>query len=516
MTPDEAKYLALALDALGAVKAWPEHAPSWWRLTGSGVLAGDAKTRVAGEVESFQPRSAQARWFRLSALHTLTGNQDYLAQMGWLAAELPGTDRWMSFAMFVWWEGISLSADRAALRKLLLDTGVPGLLGTIGERLAAGAAEAPGRCEELRRVAIVAQHLSTGAHAGTAITFNLRAVLERAGVQTQVVSPQELSLPEMRGYSAFAQAVDMPPPQVSTWKLRIPGDASIVYSDPRFSIAARWKSIARQIGGFQPDVILFVGLWSPLVWLLRQSFPVLGLSLHAMPPLAPVDVWLAADTGDDSHWPGLPAPQKHPFPFRFWPSQPGDAASRSAIEVPQEAMLMVTTGHRLSVEMPADWCAGIVALLEEHPGLHWLLVGLQPQHHAKFAALHGRVRVLPAQEDLAAWIKLCDLYVNPPRVGGGASIAIAMDLGVPVVSFAGSDGGDKIGDLAVRSPEAWRARLDQWLGDAALRRQAGAQLQAKFRDELDLSTEEASRRLLQGCQLAQRCFHARQTASQAQ
>jgi hypothetical protein len=515
MTPDGSKYLALALDALQAVQEWPEHAPSWWRLTSCGIHAGADKAKVADAVPRLEPRSPQARWFRHSALYTLTGGQEHLVQMAGMGAELAGNDRWMAFALLGWWEGLSLAGDRAALRKLFLDCGLAGVLGRVGEQLPV-AAQVRAQPREVRRVAILAQHLSTGAHAGTAITFNLRAVLESAGVQTGVYSPQELSLPEMRGYSAFAHTADVPAPQPASWKLRIPGKASVMYSDPRFSIGARWGSIARQIAAFKPDLVMFVGLWSPLVWALRESFPVVGMSLHAMPPIAPVDVWLAAQPDGQQHWPGLPAPENFSFPFRFWPSHPGDTASRSAIDVPQDAVLMVSTGHRLSVEMPAAWCAEMVALLDRYPGAYWLLIGLQPDHHKRHLALHARIRVLPSQDDFAGWLRLCDVYVNPPRVGGGASVAMAMELGMAVASLAGSDGGDKIGPMAAASPQAFRAKLEQWLADAALRKRAGEALRQAFSAELDLSGEQASRQLLQACKLAQRRFQQRQSTMAAE
>jgi hypothetical protein len=509
MTPDETKYLALALDALQAVQEWPEHAPSWWRLTGAGTLAGIGKAQVANSVARFEPQSPQARWFRLSALYALTGNHDHLIQMGRLAADFPGADRQLAFALFVWWEGLSLSGDRSAFRKLFLDTGIAGLLDRIGAQLPAGAVKSrEGR--ELRRVAILAQHLSTGAHAGTAMTFNLRAVLESAGLQTAVFSPQELSLPEMRGYSAFAQAADVPGAHPSSWQLRIPGKASVQYSDPRFSIGARWKFTLQQISGFDPDLVLFVGIWSPLVWRLREWYPVLGMSLHTLPPLAPVDVWLRADAGDDVHWPGLAQPEDFAFPFRFWPSQPREPVSRSVLDVPREATLLVTTGNRLPLELTPAWCAQMASLLDEHRQAHWLLIGVPPNDHARFTMLHPRIRALNTQADLAAWLAICDLYVNPPRVGGGASVSMAMDLGLPVVSLAGSDGGDKVGELAVATPEAFRELLQLWVGDAALRREAGGRLQARFRSRLDLSGPEAARGLLQGCELAKRCFERRQ------
>jgi hypothetical protein len=508
MTPEESKNYSLALDALEMVKVWPEHAPSWWRLTGACTQAGDGKGRVVDAIRGYEPQSAHARWFKASALHNLTRSRENMVELGRLAIELPDADRWMSLYTLIWWDALTQADDRAAFRKYFLDTGVPGLLARLGGQLAAGAARRP-PSGELRRVAIYAQHLAQGAHAGTAMVFNLRAVLETAGIQTRVYSSQELALPSMSGYSALAQTTEVPEPRPATWQLRIPGNASVTYSDARFSIRSRWKTIAQQIESFEPDLLLFVGFASPLLWLLRERFPILGMSVHTVPPLAPVDVWLCADA-NGAHWPGLPAPGNHLYPFRFWPGEPKPASSRSAVQVPEDAVLLVTTGNRLEREMPAAWCAEMAAFLEAHPRSHWLLIGVPQRHHAHYAGLHPRIRALIPVEDLRPWLAVCDVYVNPPRIGGGASVAMAMELAVPVLSLAGSDGGDKLGTLAAPSPAAFWTQLKQWVDDPQVRREAGEALKQRFRSELDLSSPEASQGLLEACRAAQRCFERRQ------
>jgi hypothetical protein len=514
MTPEESKNLALALEGVEAVKQWPEHVMAWWRTVGHASVAGEeGAAEIAKRVQQLPLASPHAQWFRHSALHHLLGGAEHLVRQAELAPELPDPERWMALITLVWSHGVAHTQDRASFRQLLLDTRTIELLRRLGEGLG-GAAAAPQPQPKLRRVAIFAQHLSTGSHAGTAMTFNLRAALVSAGVETRIFASQELTLPAMSGFSAAGSSASVWPADPASWRLRTADDASVTFSDPRFSVSGRWKSIAQSIDAYAPDIVLFVGFTSPLLWSLRLRYPVLGMSLHTLPPLAPVDVWLAADPQSGAHWlwPGLPEPALADFPFRFWPTQAGAAASRGAIDVPPKALLMVTTGNRLESEISPAWGGEMVRFLDDHPQAHWLLVGPPQPQHERFLRLHPRIRVLPSQADLAAWIALGDVYVNPPRLGGGASIAIAMDLAVPVVSMAGSDGGDKIGSLAVDSREAFRRRLSDWASDGALRKQAGEHLEARFHEQLDLSGPEAARQLVRACLQAQQCFERRHSA----
>jgi hypothetical protein len=492
------------------VAAWPEHVPSWWHLAGCvAELEPEPKAQVVAVLRETRFAGAQAQWFQQSALHHVTGDAGCLLRQAELAFELPGAERWMTLINLAWWTALSRAADRSSFRQFLIDVRMPELLAGLGSEI-----DSPERARdasgELRRVAIVAQHLSTGQHAPTALAFNMRAVLETAGIGTCVFGLQELDLPAMRGHTAGGYVSTVAALDAGTWQLRTPGEVSVTAADTRFSLASRWSALARLIDEYDPDVVLFVGFYSPLVWPLGRRFPVVGLSLHAMPPLAPVDVWLAAqaDAGARAEWPGLRSPLPVHYPFRFWP-EPAASVSRSEVNVSPESVLLITCGARLDPEVLAEWIADVVLFLGEHETVHWLLVGLAPADGERIARRHPRIRVLPHRADVAGWIAVSDLYLNPPRVGGGATVAIAMQLGVPVVAMTGGDGGDKIAPQAAATRDAYRERLAHWVADSGARSRESGRPQGEERAELDVSSPDAAGRLLDACRQAQRLFAQR-------
>ena len=195
MTPEQTIQLALAQDALDAVVAWPEHVPSWWRLTRCfDGLDAQLKPGQLEAIRNLRLATPQAEWFRHSALHELSNDAVHLVHQAALAPALPEAERWMTLASMVWWHAISCAPDRESFRRLFLDTRVCDLMDRLGRHRSRRQATAPGGAPrpEVKRVAVVAQQLSTGYHAGTALTFNLRALLEGAGMETRVLSTQEL------------------------------------------------------------------------------------------------------------------------------------------------------------------------------------------------------------------------------------------------------------------------------------------------------------------------------------
>lgn len=509
------RQLALAHDALETVRRCPEHVPAWWRL-----IERTAPLPVAGLlaicelVRNVHAGTALAQWLQWSALWRLSGDARHLASMARVAVQLPDPDRWMALTFVVWHHALTRAHDKPAFRQLFLDTLQVELLGTLGRGLqrVAKTTNTPGLLSSLQRVAIVAPHLSTGAHAGTGLVFDLRAVLERNGVHTHVFAAQELSLPGMGGYFAGGDQSTVAPAQPSTWRLRTQQNAQVSLANADFSLANRWADLLQGVRHYEPDVVIFVGFCSPLVWALQSEYPVVGMSLHTVPPLAPVDVWLAAnpETGLASFWPGLPAPRVAHFPYRFWPVQTTETASRDALGLPREAILLASSGYRLQAEMPREWMDQLLAVLDKHPLAHWLLIGIPEAQQQAILAHHPRLHCLPHQDDLAACLRMVDIYINPPRMGGGASVALAMNLGIPVQSMRDSDGGDKVGDMAASDTNVYMQQLAEWITDADLRERAGAALQRRFREELDLSQPESSQRLIKACHDAMACFGRRQ------
>ena len=53
--------------------------------------------------------------------------------------------------------------------------------------------------------------------------------------------------------------------------------------------------------------------------------------------------------------------------------------------------------------------------------------------------LERKVYNLGFADDLLAWMEVCDLYINPNRIGGGTSAAEALFKGVPVITMRYGD-----------------------------------------------------------------------------
>jgi glycosyltransferase involved in cell wall biosynthesis len=164
-------------------------------------------------------------------------------------------------------------------------------------------------------------------------------------------------------------------------------------------------------------------------------------------------------------------------------------------------VVWITAGFRLEQEVGGPWAARMIEALNRHPGAVWLLVGGKGQMpKALQQSPPGKVRALATRPDMAAVLSVCDIYVNPPRMGGGFSVAEAMAARLPVLAFAGSDGGDKVGEWALPGIDAYMERLAALTENSALRSEMGEALCARFIERFDLEASGPS--LISACELA--------------
>ncbi len=499
-----------------AVSAQPASPQAWQDLTAMASRLPEAgRLQVLAQLAQLALDPPQARWLRQTALYHLSGELNHLCAVGALAALLPESGRWLTYCHWAWGHALSQTANRQGLRSVLIQTGALALIQRMGSTVATQHAVAhrstPSRAaaHAPQRVAIYAPQLIDPAHPSTAMALDLCKLLVRAGMQVRLFSAQEFRIPGAQAFSAGPSPVQHPV-DPDSWRLHSAQPLHTVCADADSPIAQRWYGLLDKIVDYQPDLVLFVGFMSPLMWALHRLYPVLGMSLHTVAPMAPVDVWLAAsaEATDDRAWPGLPPPLPLAFPYRFWPEKPVDAVSRAALGVPPAALLLVSTGQRLVTEMTPDWRAAIEAFVQDNPHVHWLLVGADG-HLPGQVPTGPRVHVLPSQPDLLAWLRLADVYLNPPRIGGGTSVALAMQAGVPVLALAGGDGGDKLGGDAVADLAAYMQRLTHWVQDPAARWLAGGQAQTRFAHTLDLSSGVAQQQLIQACALTMKRFAQR-------
>jgi glycosyltransferase involved in cell wall biosynthesis len=187
---------------------------------------------------------------------------------------------------------------------------------------------------------------------------------------------------------------------------------------------------------------------------------------------------------------------------------PGAPIVRAQIQATDDDLVMVTLGARLGEEIGGEWAKRIIARLCEREDLVWVLVGgVGACPPALRDAPPQRLRFVPHQAEVRGLLACCDLYLNPPRMGGGLSVAEAMAEGLAVVSLDACDGGDKLGPEATADLDHYFERLDALLASRDARLAQGARLRERFSQTLDL--ERSGPSLVAACEVARERFGRR-------
>ncbi|MBC7648868.1 MAG: hypothetical protein H7197_07120 [Vitreoscilla sp.] len=511
--------LYLARDAFESVKLLPTSAPLWQRLCAlTDALGIDQKSKLIDDISSLVLPSSDADWLRCGALACLTRNPVWFDRQATLASIETPPDAVMTLLGLAWYHAMARAPESDAFVQLLQGIDAPRLQRLVAAWLPRSSAKstlisnppAVPLAQANLRFAIYTPQVVGNAHGGTTLTLNMMSILTRLGLACQVFSAQEANILDANSHSGGIEFLGQVAVEAESLVLNVPGSMQIVLPNVDLSLRLRFEQVLAAIHAYQPDVVIFVGFMSPLVYSLYESYPVVGLSIHALPPIAPVDVWLSADpTGDSALWRDLPAPQMTHYPFRFWPQGKAVPIDRMRWQIPASAVMLITTGSRLDTEMPVWWADRMLAFLEAHQDVHWLLVGIPDGWQHPSLSAHSRIHGNTKQLALEAWLAACDIYINPPRIGGGATVAMAMEQGLAVLSLANSDGGDKLGRWAAASVDAYFDQLSTWVGDSTLRQQVGIALKARFDERLDVSSIQAQDGLIAACRAAMAAFNLR-------
>jgi hypothetical protein len=488
--------MTLLLDALDRSQKEPQCAPRWHRLMTAWEASADqaARQAVIDVLRDLPDGDARADVLRLTFLARATGESSYehAAVERVLAIQPEDPDRLAAFMAFRWLSALQDLDGRADFVAALTGGRLPEMAGRLMRSATATIPSSfvPRIPDEVRRIAVVVPYVGHQFHTPSMMAVEQCAVLAREGCQVRIFSAQELAPPDAALFRGDGRDLKLPPLNAKVWGKLLPAGVGMTISDSRFSLPGRWRKLMPVLAEFDPDAVLLVGLFSPLAAALHTLRPVVGISVNSVPPIAPVDVWLSADPQARQHetWGGVfppPLPLYHPWKLRRstkqWP------VTRADFGLDNGTVIWITAGFRLEHEIKGDWASRLLQLMSRHPNVVWLLVGGEGKlPEALQSSPPGRVRAVATRDDLPGILRCSDIYVNPPRMGGGFSVAEAMAEGLPVTSLTGSDGGDKVGDLALPDIDAYMERLAALTENPLLRKEAGDELRARFAECFDL------------------------------
>lgn len=191
---------------------------------------------------------------------------------------------------------------------------------------------------------------------------------------------------------------------------------------------------------FAPNMVVSYANFNLIGDLLAERLPTAFVSMSHAQPVSLAHAYIFFDRNTPENWfEALPTighrPTYHHFAYAF-PLLPKTAEIRRADRgLPDDGFLVAMVGFRLRSEVTIDVELALARMLASDPSIWIWLIGVEqfsPRHDALSAFSH-RIRS-SVELDVRSAVCLCDVYLNPPRQGGGHSAQIALAEALPTLT----------------------------------------------------------------------------------
>lgn len=255
----------------------------------------------------------------------------------------------------------------------------------------------------------------------------------------------------------------------------------------------------------RPDLVLSFGTLSPVADLCRGLLDVVAIPFGSYLPFTEASYLalprpLRSEDAAGLAVGGLTPERVIQIDYTYALPTTGEPRERTALGVPADAILVAIIGLRLTQEVTPDFADALDDALAREPRLFFLFVGPMEAYETVIGsrpALAARSKAHGYETDVLAVLKAADLYLNPPRGGGGTSAAYALSCGVPAYGLGWGDVATVIGpDFQLADYGAFAAAATRIADDPAWRQ--SLQTKAKARFAQISSRETMLRQILDG------------------
>ncbi len=440
-----------------------------------------------------------AEILRLTFLSDWTDQINLAGQASLIALQkdVPCIDQLASFAALYSIQAVSKSNKNEFISHLLT-TRVPELLSKLRNLSNQFIPESlkPRFTNKIKKIVMIMPCIGGPMHTPTVLALNYLKILASLGFIVKVISALEIYPKDPFAYHGTSRCVNPIDINIPYLKKSLIGECSIDISTAKVSLEERFKKHLLSIAKFDPDVVFLIGNYSTLANILYSYRPSLILPTNSIIPLIPSDVVLSTQNSpslniqDNNQF---SSPTLHYHPYKIFSPSVDKELTKPDMGIFEDATVLVTIGYRLHREITGQWLNSIISLIKQNPNLRWLIIGLEDRNLIPaLTEIGSQVIVLGHQDNVGNILSLCDIYINPPRMGGGFSIIEAMALKKPVVSFSNSDGGAKVGEFSVATLNQYCDFLDNLIQNTDLREKIGAQLKKRFHELYDLNNSKSS------------------------
>ncbi len=208
-------------------------------------------------------------------------------------------------------------------------------------------------------------------------------------------------------------------------------------------VTERLQTTLKNIMEYHPSFLLdMADERFPEAYALIRYFPIFNLPMRGNAYSSEADIYLSIDADrvkkDNNLYHAVPQEDVREIPLSYLGQKETAVLpyKREEYGLKKEDFIMVTVGGRLSLDIDDKMIKCVCRLLMEKENIKWILVGdrVKCENRLFHCFLdEGRIIHWGHEDYLENLYGMCDIYLNPNRMGGGVSIRRAMWLGMPIV-----------------------------------------------------------------------------------
>ena len=225
---------------------------------------------------------------------------------------------------------------------------------------------------------------------------------------------------------------------------------------------------------FNPLFVLDIGTNSPIADLPHYFTTVVNLNTVTSAPVSEADIFVRYTRLNDS-LEALCEKELSPHQTQVFMKQKfpaicnttGETYTREVLHLPEEQFLICIVGNRLDSEV-SSFKQLMTDILLSDSKIDFVIIGIANELKKSFEnhPFFDRIHFLGYCPDLLDIYPVFDLYLNPERVGGGWSSAIALRAGLPVITLPDCDVAYNVTDsFIVPTQEAMRKTILHYASD---------------------------------------------------
>lgn len=327
------------------------------------------------------------------------------------------------------------------------------------------------------RIVIITEQILAEQHAPTKITLNLcRTLQQELGMEVYLISCpinsgilstynawmdvlSDQYYEEMNGnyvvkYSdgkMFLMEQDLKGQFLLIYKECMINGCQIVFEREN---SEKFKSLLQSIYEFNPAFIYNVDAVAPIAELCSGFTTVVSGAMNYGYPVSEAQILMKLATKDELDLSNSDIHVLESYQqliiqdeLQFDVEKAVNPENRAMYGIKGDAFLIVIIGNRLSTDLTEQFKRTLIDIFSLDSSIELLLIGEYPEYINYFSdeIFTGRIHYINYHYRLSELIGIADLYLNPPRNGGGTSALISLNFGVPVVTLPGGDVAGNIG-----------------------------------------------------------------------